>query len=154
MDIDHALALAVEQAQRGLSEDGLPIGSTLLVRGELAASGRNRREQQQDSVAHAELDCLRNAGLLPAADYADAVLLSTLSPCWMCAGAARLYGVRRIVVADEGLDVPGQEDWRASGEFFEQAGIAYELRADDEMIRLFRDFLRDRPQQWSGDVGQ
>ena len=149
-----ALDAAVAQARKGYDEGGLPIGAALVVDDHLVAVGHNRREQHSDSVAHAELDCLRNAGLLPASMYQQSTLYSTLSPCWMCAGAARLYQIPRVIVADAGIDAPGAEQWRATPEFFAEAGIAYQVHQHPEMIALFQQFLRERPEQWNGDVGR
>ena len=149
-----ALNAAVAQAEKSYNEGGLPIGAALVVGDEIVALGHNQRHQERDSVAHAELDCLRNGGLLSATAYEEAILYSTLSPCWMCAGAARLYRIPRVVVADQGLDTPGAEQWRANEVFFEGAGISYEVHAHQEMINLFRRFLQERPEQWNGDVGR
>lgn len=120
---------------------------------QVLATGHNRRMQNRDSIAHAELDCLRRAGLLTAETYSSSVIYSTLSPCWMCAGAIRLYGIPKVVVADEGADVEGSERWRANEEFYQAAGIEYVVCPHDEMMNLFRDFLKRSPEKWWGDVG-
>ena len=144
---------AVGQAKKSYSEGGLPIGSVLANTTKILSSGHNRREQHQDPIAHAELDCLRAAGLLDPQTYAKSVLYSTLSPCWMCAGAIRLYGIKTIIVADSGQDIPGQERWRADEEFYRAAGVEYLESRHEEMIAIFRDFLHSSPEKWWGDVG-
>lgn len=144
---------AVWQAKKSMSEGGLPIGAVLATSNTVLSTGHNRRVQSQDSVAHAELDCLRSAGLLTAETYANSVIYSTLSPCWMCAGAIRLYGIPKVVVADFGDDVAGSDRWRATADYYDAAGIDYVVAAHEEMRRLFRDFLQRCPEKWWGDVG-
>ena len=53
---------AIQQAQKGRSEGGIPIGSVLVRDGKVIGQGYNKRVQDQDPVTHAEIDCLRNAG--------------------------------------------------------------------------------------------
>ena len=148
------LESAVWQAKKSLSEGGLPIGAAMVCDDTILSVGHNRRDQHDDSIAHAELDCIRAAGLLTADIYSRAVIYSTLAPCWMCAGAIRLYGIPRVVVADDGFGVPGAQRWRANEAYFEDAGIQYQVERHAEMIGLFREFLRSSPEKWSGDVGE
>ena len=152
MNPEH-LEAAVQQAKESYSQGGLPIGAAFASDSKLLATGHNQREQNKDAVAHAELDCLRAAGLVDAETYANSTLYSSLSPCWMCAGAIRLYGIRKVVIADEALDVVGQERWRADDAFYQAAGIEFIVHPHQEMIDLFRRFLRESPEKWSGDVG-
>ena len=67
----------------------------LVIEGEIVGRGHNQRIQKGSPLLHAEMDCLENAGRLTAADYRNAVLYSTLSPCDMFSGAILLYGVTR-----------------------------------------------------------
>src|SRR5262249_41460434 len=53
---------AVEEARLGLSEGGLPIGSVLVRGGQIIGRGHNRRVQNGDPMAHAEIDALTKAG--------------------------------------------------------------------------------------------
>jgi cytosine deaminase len=86
--MDEFLQAAIDEAKKGAAEGGIPIGSVLVIDGEIVGRGHNRRVQQGSAVLHAEMDCLENAGRLRAADYRRATLYSTLSPCDMCSGAA------------------------------------------------------------------
>src|ERR1700754_2746141 len=97
---DPFLEAAIEEAQLGLREGGIPIGSVLVIDGEIVGRGHNRRVQRGSAILHAEMDCLENAGRLKAADYRRSVFYSTLSPCDMCSGTALLYGIPRIVVGE------------------------------------------------------
>jgi carbon storage regulator CsrA len=78
--MDPFLRAAIDEAKKGLSEGGLPIGSVLVRNGQIIGRGHNRRVQNGDPMAHAEIDCLTNAGRQKT--YADTVLYSTLMPCY------------------------------------------------------------------------
>src|SRR5215472_18338579 len=97
---DPFLQAAIDEANQGLAEGGIPIGSVLVIDGRVVGRGHNRRVQKGSAVLHAEMDALENAGRLTAADYKRSVLYSTLSPCDMCSGTALLYRIPRIVVGE------------------------------------------------------
>lgn len=143
---DPFLRAAIEEARAGLAEGGIPIGSVLVIDGQIVARGHNRRVQQGSTILHAELDCLERAGRRRAEDYRRAVLYSTLSPCDMCSGAALLYGIPRIVVG-ENRTFQGPEAYVRS------RGVAVEVVDDPECVALMEAFQRDRPQLWSEDIG-
>jgi cytosine deaminase len=92
------LCTAIEEAERGFAEGGVPIGAALVEGGAVVATGRNRRVQQGDPIAHGEMDCLRAAGRRRS--YRDTTLYTTLSPCMMCSGAVVQFGVPRVVVGE------------------------------------------------------
>ena len=147
------LQMAVEQAMLGASEGGLPIGATLAIEDKLVAVGHNKREQLNNPILHAEMDCLANAGKRSATELSRATLYSSLSPCWMCAGAAVLFGIKRIVVADDGDGVAFVDDWRATNEFFASRRVELVVIPDAVMITAFRDWVQAHPTVWAGDVG-
>src|SRR3954462_11096429 len=97
---DLFLQKAVEEARLGLAEGGIPIGSVLVIGGEIVGRGHNRRLQNGSAILVPEMDCLENAGRLRRADYRKAILYSTLSPCDMCSGTALLYRIPRIVIGE------------------------------------------------------
>jgi len=110
MTTDIFLQAAIAEARQGLAEGGIPIGSVLVVDGEIVGRGHNRRVQKGSAILHAEMDAIENAGRLTARDYRQAVLYSTLSPCDMCSGAALLYGIPRVVIG-ENRTFRGPEDY-------------------------------------------
>jgi len=113
--MDTFLRAAIDEATAGLSEGGIPIGSVLVIDGEIKGRGHNRRVQRGSAILHAEMDCLENAGRLGAADYRRAVLYSTLSPCDMCSGAILLYRIPRVVVAENRTFRGPEEHLRSPG---------------------------------------
>src|SRR5271165_6360394 len=110
MPADPFLTAALQQARLGLSEGGIPIGAVLVHQGQIIGRGHNRRVQKGSAILHAEMDCLENAGRLPARAYRRSVLYSTLSPCDMCSGTALLYRIPRIVIG-ENQTFQGPEDY-------------------------------------------
>src|SRR5919201_121670 len=97
---DPFLDAAIEEAERGRAEGGIPIGSALVHRGEILGRGHNRRVQRGSAILHGEMDALENAGRQPASIYRESVLYTTLSPCAMCSGAILLYGIPHIVIGE------------------------------------------------------
>jgi creatinine deaminase len=138
---------AIEEATKGLAESGIPIGSVLVLDGKIVGRGHNRRVQRGSVVLHAEMDCLENAGRLTAADYARAVLYSTLSPCDMCSGAVLLYGIPKVVIG-ENRTFKGPEDYLRS------RGVELVTVDSRECRDLMESFIREKPELWSEDIGK
>jgi creatinine deaminase len=144
--MDPFLQAAIDEAKQGLSEGGIPIGSVLVIDGQIVARGHNRRVQRGSAVLHAEMDCLETAGRLTAADYARSTLYSTLSPCDMCSGAVLLYKIPKVIVG-ENKTFQGPEDYVRS------RGVDVKVLKDDTCIKLMEDFIHDKPQLWNEDIG-
>ena len=147
MDDASFLAVAIEEARIGRAEGGIPIGSVLVVDGEIIGRGHNRRVQNGSVVLHAEMDALENAGRQSASVYARATLYSTLSPCDMCSGAALLYGIRRVVVG-ENRTFRGPEDHVRS------RGVEVIVVDDDQCKALMDEFVAEEPELWNEDIGE
>lgn len=141
------LEVAIEEARAGLAEGGIPIGSALMIDGEIVGRGHNRRVQEGSVVLHAEMDCLERAGRLPGAAYRRATLYTTLSPCDMCTGAALLYGIPRVVIGENETFLGGEG-------LLESRGVEL-VRADDHRCKqLMRDFIAAEPELWNEDIGE
>jgi len=142
---DPFLLAAIAEAQTGLREGGLPIGSVLVRGGQIIGRGHNRRIQRGDPMAHAEIDCLTNAGRQKT--YGDTVLYSTLMPCHLCSGAAVQFGVPRVIVG-ESVNFPG------APQFMQSKGIEVIDLHDPECIDMMAQFIRDHPDLWNEDIGK
>lgn len=140
------LAAAIEQARIGLAEGGIPIGAALVVDGEVLATGRNRRVQLGSAIRHGETDCIENAGRLPATVYARSTLITTLSPCHMCAGTALLYKIPRIVVGEN-------RTFSESEDLLRSHGVDVVVLDDEECYALMQGFIADNPTLWNEDIG-
>ncbi len=145
--MDAFLQAAIDEARQGLAEGGIPIGSVLVIDGQIVGRGHNRRVQRGSAILHAEMDCLENAGRLTMRDYSRAVLYSTLSPCDMCSGTVLLYKIPKVVVG-ENVNFRGPEDYVRS------RGVELEVRNDDECVELMREFATSRPDLWAEDIGE
>jgi creatinine deaminase len=137
---------AIDEAQLGLSEGGVPIGSVLVCDDRIIGRGHNRRVQKASAILHAEMDALEDAGRRPAEVYRRSVLYTTLTPCPMCSGAILLYGVPKVVVG-ENLTFMGEEA------LLRARGVEVEVLQDATCIALMRQFIAARPQLWNEDIG-
>lgn len=144
---DRFLQAAIEEARQGLAEGGIPIGSVLVIDGEIVGRGHNRRVQRGSAILHAEMDAFENAGRLQARDYRRAVLYSTLSPCDMCSGTALLYRIPKIIIG-ENLTFRGPEDYVRS------RGVTLEILNDPTCIQLMKEFIQAKPELWNEDIGE
>ena len=144
--MDEFLNAAIAEAEAGLAEGGIPIGSVLVHNGQIIGRGHNRRVQQGSAILHGEMDALENAGRLPAAVYTRSVLYTTLSPCAMCSGAILLYRIPHIVVG-ENVTFRGEED------LLRDRGMTVEVLQDTRCIEMMRRFIRDYPDIWNEDIG-
>lgn len=143
---DRFLQAAIDEARAGLSEGGIPIGSVLVLDGEIVGRGRNRRVQRGSAIRHAEMDCLENAGRLKAAEYRRCVLYSTLSPCDMCSGTVLLYGIPRVVIGEHAT-------FRGPEDYLRSRGVELSIVDDPECIALMQSFISQKPELWNEDIG-
>ena len=144
--MDPYMKAAVEEAKKGLDENGIPIGSVLVIDGDIVGRGHNRRVQRGSAILHAEMDCIENAGRLKASDYRRSILYSTLSPCDMCSGTALLYKIPRIIVGEN-------RTFQGPEQYVRSRGVQLEILDDAECIELMRAFIAARPELWNEDIG-
>ncbi len=144
--MDRFLRAALDEAERGLAEGGIPIGAVLVHGGEIIGHGHNRRVQQGSVVLHGEMDALENAGRRPARVYQESMLYTTLAPCAMCSGAILLYGIPRVIVG-ENRTFPGEEA------LLRARGVAVDVVQDPACIDLMATFIKAHPELWNEDIG-
>jgi cytosine/creatinine deaminase len=144
--MDEFMRAAIAEAEQGLSEGGIPIGSVLVHDGKILGRGHNRRVQKGSAVLHGEMDALENAGRQPAAVYRECVIYTTLSPCAMCSGAILLYGIRHVIVG-ENQTFMGEEL------LLRERGVRVDVLQDRTCIRLMTAFIEANPQLWYEDIG-
>jgi creatinine deaminase len=145
--VDPYLLAAIEEAKRGLSEGGIPIGSVIVNSGAIVGRGHNRRVQRGSTILHGEMDAIENAGRRSASFYRASTLYTTLSPCSMCSGAILLYGILRIVIG-ENQSFMGEEQWLSS------RGVQIQVVQDQRCIQLMREFVQSHPSLWAEDIGE
>ena len=140
------LQAAIEEAELGLREGGIPIGAVLVHEGRIIGRGHNRRVQQSNATLHGEMDALERAGRQPASVYRASTMYTTLSPCAMCSGAMLLYGIANVVVG-ENRTFMGEEEWLRS------RGVTIEVVQDSRCIELMKRFIAENPKLWNEDIG-
>jgi len=144
--MDKFLKAAFEEAQKGLSAGGIPIGSVIVHDGKIIGAGHNRRVQNGSTILHGEMDAFENAGRQAAAVYRQCTLYTTLSPCAMCSGAILLYGIPRVIIG-ENTTFQGEEDLLRS------RGVEVDVLQDEKCVQMMRTFIAERPELWNEDIG-
>jgi cytosine/creatinine deaminase len=144
--MDAFLDAAVAEAEKGVDEGGIPIGSVLVNEGRILGAGHNRRVQQASAILHGEMDALERAGRQKASVYRGSVLYTTLSPRAMCTGAILLYGIPRVIVG-ENRTFMGEED------LLRARGVRVDVVQDVRCIRMMERFIADHPELWNEDIG-
>ena len=140
------LEIAIEEAQSGLAEGGIPIGAALFDNtGKLLGSGHNRRVQEGDPSAHGETDAFRRAGRQKS--YRDKIMVTTLAPCWYCSGLIRQFGIGTVVVG-ESVNFRGGIDW------LRENGIKVIDLASKECVAMLAKFIAENPALWHEDIGE
>src|SRR6266705_4453329 len=131
--MDEFMRAAIEEAETGLREGGIPIGSVLVHRGRILGRGHNRRIQKSSVILHGEMDALENAGRHPASVYRECVIYTTLSPCAMCSGAILLYGIPKVVIGEN-------QTFRGEEDLLRSHGVAVEVLQDPRCQELMAQF--------------
>ncbi len=146
--LDHGLLLetALAEARDGLREGGIPIGAAIFDRsGTLLGRGRNRRVQEGDPSAHAEVDAFRNAGRQPS--YAGTIMVTTLAPCWYCSGLIRQFRIPLVLVG-ESRNFQGGMAW------LRQCGIEVIDLDSAPCYDMLSLYIADHPRVWNEDIGE
>jgi creatinine deaminase len=143
--IDSFMQEAIAEARKGLSEGGIPIGSVLVRDGTIIGRGHNRRVQEDNTMKHAEIDCLINAGRV--GSYRDTVLYSTLMPCYLCGGAVVQFNIPKVVVGEA-------RTFSGSEKFMHEHGVEVINLNLDECAEMMKQFIVERPILWNEDIGK
>jgi len=138
------MSAAIDEARKGLSEGGIPIGSVLVKGGKIIGRGHNRRVQEESPILHAEIDCLRNAGRI--GSFRDTTIYSTLMPCFLCAGAVVQFNIPKVVVGE-------CRTFAGAREFMESHGVQVVDMDLDECVSMMEAFIAARPDLWNEDIG-
>lgn len=144
--MDQFLKAALDEANTGAQEGGIPIGSVIVHNGKIIGRGHNRRVQQGSAILHGEMDAFENAGRQPASVYRECTLYTTLSPCPMCSGAILLYGIPRVVIG-ENISFLGEEALLRS------RGVDVAVLQDSTCVQMMKSFIARRPELWNEDIG-
>ena len=140
------LAIALEEAQIGFDEGGIPIGAAIFrADGELVSRGHNRRVQQGDPSVHGETDAFRRAGRQRS--YRELIMVTTLAPCWYCSGLIRQFRIGTVIVG-ESRTFPGGVDW------LKEHGVKVIDLDSSECRQLLERYIALHPEIWNEDIGE
>ena len=146
INYDALLEVAVEEARQGFAEGGIPIGAALFNRqGKSLGRGHNRRVQEGDPSAHAEVDAFRKAGRQRS--YRDKIMVTTLAPCWYCSGLVRQFNID-IVVVGESVNFSGGISWLLEN------GIEVVDLNSQVCISMLTNYIKANPEIWNEDIGE
>ncbi len=145
--MDKFLAEAINEAKKGLSEGGIPIGSVIVHNNKVLGKGHNKRIQKGSVVLHGEMDAFENAGRQPASVYRNCTLYTTLSPCPMCTGAILLYGISKVVIGEN-------ETFLGDESLLKERGVEVTVADSQECKDLMKQFIRNNPALWNEDIGK
>lgn len=137
------MQLAIDEARKGRSEGGIPIGAVLVKNGKLVAGGHNKRVQENNPILHGEMDCLNTAGRI--GSYRDTVIYSTLMPCYMCAGTIVQFKIPKVVVGES-------KTFSGAREFMESHGVEVVDLNLPECVEMMEEFIREKPELWNEDI--
>jgi cytosine/creatinine deaminase len=137
------MQLAIDEAKKGRSEGGIPIGSVLVKDGKVVATGHNKRVQENNPILHGEMDCLNNAGRI--GSYRNTTIYSTLMPCYMCAGTIVQFKIPKVIVGES-------KTFSGAREFMESHGVEVVDLNLPECIQMMEDFIREKPELWNEDI--
>lgn len=143
--MDEFMQIAIDMAIKGRNEGGIPIGSVLVENGKVIGKGHNQRVQKKDPMAHAEIDCLKNAGRI--SSYKNTILYSTLMPCYLCAGAVVQFGIKKVVVGESA-------NFTGARSFMESHGVEVLDLAHPDCIDIMKSFINNNPDLWNEDIGE
>jgi cytosine/creatinine deaminase len=141
--MDEFMQLAIDEAKKGRSEGGIPIGSVLVKAGKVVATGHNKRVQENNPILHGEMDCLNNAGRI--GSYRNTVIYSTLMPCYMCAGTIVQFKIPKVIVGES-------KTFDGARAFMESHGVEVVDLNLPECIQMMEDFIREKPELWNEDI--
>ena len=136
---------AIEEAKKGLSEGGIPIGSILVKDDAIVGRGHNKRVQEDNPILHGEMDCLFNAGRI--GSYRDTVIYSTLMPCYMCAGTIVQFKIPKVIVGES-------QTFSGAREFMESHGVEVIDMDDPSCIEMMQEFIKSNASLWNEDIGE
>jgi cytosine/creatinine deaminase len=144
--MDKFMKEALKEAEIGLAEGGIPIGSVIVYNSKIIGRGHNRRVQKESAILHGEMDALENAGRIPSCIYKKCILYTTLSPCVMCAGAILLYGIPTVIIGEN-------KNFKGEEEFLRSKGVNVEVIQDKQCIDMMENFIKNNPRLWNEDIG-
>ena len=145
-DLDF-LKLAFKEAKKAYVKDKVPVGTLIVINGEIIAKAHNKKESLKDQTLHAEIEVIKKAcKVLGRKILDDATIYITLEPCLMCAGAILNARIKKIVY---GAKAPKFGVLTSLGNVFEDFKFNHELEVvgplmEDEVSEIMKSFFKNK----------
>jgi len=94
-------------AQSAASKGNSPVGSLIVLNGEIVAESEEAVATKQDVSCHAEMEVIRKARKVIGMDFTGAILVSTKEPCVMCSYAIRYHKISTMVYKEKASALGG-----------------------------------------------
>lgn len=137
---------ALELAAQAAAHEDVPIGALVIDgQGEIIGRGFNRREQDADPTAHAEVLAIRQAAeYLGQWRLEDCTLVVTLEPCLMCAGSILLARIPRLVIGawEEKMGAVGSQHDVLRDRRYPHSVEVFSGVLEEECGEILREFFR------------
>jgi len=154
VDDEACLARAYRLAAKSHAEGGCPIGGVLVdnASGRVLGEGHNGLVQEGNPIVHGEMAALRAAGRLP--NRHDTTMVTTLQPCFMCAGTIVQFGIPRVVIGDV-ENAASDETIRFMRAHGVEVVVMDPLRSEAarQCVALVARFRSEQPERWLEDWG-
>ena len=150
-EYDHCVRLAHDQAVKSEAAGGIPIGAVLIhgPTGKTLGHGHNQRVQKDSNILHAEMDCLESVGRTlngKPIPWHETVCVTTLSPCLMCTGAILMYGIPKVIIAEN-------ENYLSPGEaLLKSHGVDLIVIDKKKKKQTMQSWIQRHPELWYEDV--
>ncbi|MCD6516521.1 MAG: tRNA adenosine(34) deaminase TadA [Candidatus Aminicenantes bacterium] len=137
---------ALKEAEQARKKNEVPVGAVIVSGGNILSRAHNQCVSLNDPTAHAEILAIREACQVKGNERLnDCDLYVTLEPCPMCAGAAVLSRLKRLVY---GADDPKGGGIRSIMEFpFNKTNHTPEIKRgflSEECGKILKDFFRSK----------
>jgi cytosine deaminase len=139
---------AINEAEIGLEEGGIPIGSILVHNNQIVGRGHNQRVQKGNPLLHGEMDALQNAGRQGARFYRECIIYTTLSPCIMCSGTIVHYKIPLVIIGENETT----EDTTLCEDFLLGNNIELINLNLEQCKLMMRDFIQNNEELWFEDI--
>lgn len=134
------MQLAINEAQKALREEEVPIGAVIVCGDRVIGRGHNLVETLCDATAHAEMQCITAAASTLGGKYLkDCTIYVTVEPCIMCAGALAWSQIGRVVY---GADDPKRGYTTVEGRVFHPKTVVERGVMREECELLMKDFFK------------
>lgn len=139
----HALLQpALTEARKGFAEGNMPCGGAVFdASGTLLGAGHNLARTHDDPLIHGETAAFAACHFSGEGDKSDLTFVTTLSPCWYCAGLIRWFGFKRLIIGDS-TTFEVAEQWLAD------SGIEVIALNDPECRALLAEYIALNPDDW------